>query len=463
MPKKPKQNDLSKLWGYIKKSEPVQNLVNSAKNTRKGRRPRVSVPGKSTADPEVSKVTIVKDNPLIKQTVSLPEFKPYYVSDENPNVLTPAQQAMRDELVKSRQIDLAQYQRELARQGVNTPASHRRATALAVETNPNAILAPPEGPFKLPYRTWYRTGEPVITNVDGKPIMTAEQSPIMVEGETMKDWYDVAGEGILPQGPNASWRKLEIPFQQATSSFDVAGQQRAARQPAYSLTMRKLGEGLEGLASKYLGIEPLQAKQVQIRKPYVTPGTNVVSNHIGPDMGPGLYGYDVSTKGWRPLAEFSVEHTLGKPDKYSMFSQIGEPSSIKFDSNDIIENGVNFEGTPFSVIQNTPIEQKTYDFNPFWGWKLNKNFNVLWGKKPPYLKQGGVLFAKSGIHIKKANRGKFTDYCGGKVTSECIARGKASSSPTIRKRATFAANARKWKHKNGGIIPFWVHDILGGE
>lgn len=61
--------------------------------------------------------------------------------------------------------------------------------------------------------------------------------------------------------------------------------------------MRKLGEGLEGLASKYLGIEPLQAKQIQIRKPYVTPGTNVVSNHIGPDMGPGLYGYDVSTKG----------------------------------------------------------------------------------------------------------------------------------------------------------------------
>lgn len=50
------------------------------------------------------------------------------------------------------------------------------------------------------------------------------------------------------------------------------------------------------------------------------------------------------------------------------------------------------------------------------------------------------------IHIKKANRGKFTDYCGGKVTSECISRGKNSSDPKIRKRATFAANARKWKH-----------------
>lgn len=64
-----------------------------------------------------------------------------------------------------------------------------------------------------------------------------------------------------------------------------------------------------------------------------------------------------------------------------------------------------------------------------------------------------TAFAKGGkIHIKKANRGKFTEYCGGKVTSECIARGKKSSSPAVRKRATFAANARKWKHANGGYL-----------
>ena len=56
------------------------------------------------------------------------------------------------------------------------------------------------------------------------------------------------------------------------------------------------------------------------------------------------------------------------------------------------------------------------------------------------------------IYIKKENRGKFTDYCGGKVTSECIQRGKNSSDPKIRKRATFAANARKWKHQSGGIL-----------
>lgn len=56
------------------------------------------------------------------------------------------------------------------------------------------------------------------------------------------------------------------------------------------------------------------------------------------------------------------------------------------------------------------------------------------------LKKGG------GIHIKKANRGKFTSYCGGKVTNECIAKGKNSPDPKVRKRATFAANSRKWKH-----------------
>lgn len=61
--------------------------------------------------------------------------------------------------------------------------------------------------------------------------------------------------------------------------------------------------------------------------------------------------------------------------------------------------------------------------------------------------------AKGGkIYIKPENRGKFTKYCGGKVTSECIAKGKRSSDPAIRKRATFAANARKWKHELGGNL-----------
>lgn len=62
------------------------------------------------------------------------------------------------------------------------------------------------------------------------------------------------------------------------------------------------------------------------------------------------------------------------------------------------------------------------------------------------------IFKKGGIYIKPENKGKFTNYCGGKVTNECISKGKNSSSSTIRKRATFAQNSRKWKHGNGGNI-----------
>lgn len=65
-------------------------------------------------------------------------------------------------------------------------------------------------------------------------------------------------------------------------------------------------------------------------------------------------------------------------------------------------------------------------------------------------------FLKKGskIHIKKSQRGSFTSYCGGKVTNECIQRGKNSPDPRIRKKATFAANARTWKHSDGGILKY---------
>lgn len=64
----------------------------------------------------------------------------------------------------------------------------------------------------------------------------------------------------------------------------------------------------------------------------------------------------------------------------------------------------------------------------------------------PYLKKG------SGIYIKKKNRGKFREYCGGEVTNECIQKAKKSKNPTLRKRATFAQNVRGWakKHSGGG-------------
>lgn len=64
----------------------------------------------------------------------------------------------------------------------------------------------------------------------------------------------------------------------------------------------------------------------------------------------------------------------------------------------------------------------------------------------------GVTKHKNGgkmkIHIKKKNRGKFTSYCGGKVTQSCIDRAKASGNAKLVKRAIFAENSRHW---NRGI------------
>lgn len=63
------------------------------------------------------------------------------------------------------------------------------------------------------------------------------------------------------------------------------------------------------------------------------------------------------------------------------------------------------------------------------------------------------------IEIKKKNKGKFTEYCKGKVTNECIRKAKNSGNPKLIKRAVFAENARKWKHQEGGTIGEYVNVI----
>ena len=60
--------------------------------------------------------------------------------------------------------------------------------------------------------------------------------------------------------------------------------------------------------------------------------------------------------------------------------------------------------------------------------------------------------AKSGIHIDPKNKGKFTatKKKTGKTTEELT----HSKNPLTKKRAVFAENAKKWKHKDGGLIEF---------
>lgn len=101
------------------------------------------------------------------------------------------------------------------------------------------------------------------------------------------------------------------------------------------------------------------------------------------------------------------------------------------------------------------MESKNYNFDQFLDFiKAYRENQTSIDSSHSERLSNSIGFYKGGskIKIKKENRGKFTDYCGGKVTSECISRGKNSSNPKIRKRATFAANARKWKHKSGGVI-----------
>jgi len=64
--------------------------------------------------------------------------------------------------------------------------------------------------------------------------------------------------------------------------------------------------------------------------------------------------------------------------------------------------------------------------------------------------------------VKKMKKGSFREYCGGKVTLECIRRGKNSSDPTIRRRAALAlalmkssgALSKKAKAEKGGEIKY---------
>lgn len=60
---------------------------------------------------------------------------------------------------------------------------------------------------------------------------------------------------------------------------------------------------------------------------------------------------------------------------------------------------------------------------------------------------------KSGINIKKSNKGKLRKTAktkkGSKIPVSKLKRMKKSKNPKTRRRATFALNARKWSNKKG--------------
>lgn len=176
--------ELEGLRRTMEAAEEGKTLVNVAKNTRAGRRPRI----RTTSEPQY-----VRTKPLSQS--------PESIAAKEAATQKAAAEAKAAE-VKSNQIDLARQQRRLwEEQGVNTTAAERKAMMNAIEINPATSTPPPEGMYRVPYRSG-------ITEWEGIPV---------------KDWLDMATEGNLPYGPNALWRKWEKPLQSATQWNNTIG------------------------------------------------------------------------------------------------------------------------------------------------------------------------------------------------------------------------------------------------
>lgn len=155
---------------------------------------------------------------------------------------------------------------------------------------------------------------------------------------------------------------------------------------------------------------------------------NILANfsaYGGPlEFGSGAIGYEFDNRylNNQEMSAISKQKLTSLPNSFQSLPELNTYNAFAFGGNlfdEVVGNGFN---QVFPMMQQEQTVQAA---------------NIA--------KDGG------GIHIKKKNRGKFTEYCGGKVTSECIARGKRSSNPTTRKRATFAQNARNWNAFGGWL------------
>lgn len=149
------------------------------------------------------------------------------------------------------------------------------------------------------------------------------------------------------------------------------------------------------------------------------------SAYGGPlEFGSGAIGYDFANKylNNQEMSAMSKQRLTSLPNSFQALPEMNTYNAFAFGGNlfdEVVGNGFN---------QALPMMQQE---------QTVQAANIA--------KDGG------GIHIKKKNRGKFTEYCGGKVTEACIRRGKNSSNPTTRKRATFAQNARNWNAFGGWL------------
>ena len=318
----------------------------------------------------------------------------------------------------------------------------------------------------------FRMGAPLMTQLVDRTGRTAQSISKQINPETgaiYTNYFDVVE-------PNyAQWRKLHSMIKGSKPTAEEAKTMFQTPQ------MKTIFSRMQNL----LGIEPLEAKQINIRKPYLPPSMTVKSRYVAPNTSitdnPDYLAHQAALKDMESVG-INVDERLipydgvlgpggipvafnSYPRRYTTsphFSTQGFTTRGHMFAEDLDSGLGSLEidsySEPYSKIAETErklnwyskelenMHTDNYRYNNY-RWEIQNLQNELNKLKDSFkFKQGGVVSAKSGIHIKKKNRGKFTSWCGGKVTSACIARGKASSNPTIRKRATFAANARKWKH-----------------
>ena len=138
----------------------------------------------------------------------------------------------------------------------------------------------------------------------------------------------------------------------------------------------------------------------------------------------------------------------------SGFKQIKDWDGKVVSEDDLDISKETFENIPYIKKYIEGIESFRADYGDAWADQAIENLYTNYVNE---LKTTGVIpveyreFKSGGkIHIKPENRGKFTALL--KRTGKSASWFKAHGTPLQRKRATFALNARKWKHAHGGII-----------
>jgi hypothetical protein len=269
----------------------------------------------------------------------------------------------------------------------------------------------------------------------------------------MDEWHNGNAQQILPAGPTMNMLQN---FSQPVQDFD-----RPAPEPAQQ-PLNPVQDGIrKGLIEAPRGFDTTQQWYDYMNTP--PPKQKKRNNNPYQTMQNVGLGLQAARTG---LGWLSGAIERGRQNQYDMMQQTALGQMNPMQSSD-------FQPNPYNLYMQMGGNLKTI-MQDYQKWSNDAGpMDMTDGKGNPNMKKGGYEIdrmiivrkllpellnfgkigsnyrryrgmKKGGIYIKPENKGKFTDYCGGKVTDECIQKGLNSPSATIRKRANFARNARKW-------------------